>query len=282
MAIVTIARLTLREAARRRLLLAVFLLTLVVVGLTGWGFSTVSPADERGRHLTHGELMTTDAAILILIAYMFSVVLALGAAFLAAPAIATDAESGLLLAMLPRPIRRADVLLGKWLGLGCLLALYAAAASALELGTVRTVSGYLPPHPLLAVLYLIGQSLVMLSLGLLLSTRLSPVTGGVVVLVVYGVTWLAGIIGVIGADLGSRGLAAAGTIIGLIVPSDAFWRGAVYNLEPAALLAVTHGVEKNAPFMVSQAPQGAWLIWSGGWVAAVLCLAAFSFGRRDL
>jgi ABC-type transport system involved in multi-copper enzyme maturation permease subunit len=282
MAIVTIARLTLREAARRRLLLAVVLLTLVVVGLTGWGFSTVTPTDEQGRLLSHSEALTTDAAILILIAYMFSVVLALGAAFLAAPSIATDAESGLLLAMLPRPIRRSDVLLGKWLGLGCLLALYAIGASVLELGAVRAISGYLPPHPLLAVLYLIGQSLVMLSLGLLLSTRLSPVTGGVVVLVVYGVTWLAGIMGVIGADLGSRGLTAAGTIIGLIVPSDAFWRGAVYNLEPAALIAVSHGVEKNAPFMVSQAPQAAWLIWSAGWVAAVLCLAAFSFGRRDL
>jgi ABC-type transport system involved in multi-copper enzyme maturation permease subunit len=277
-----IARLTLREAARRRLLLAVVVLTLLVVGLTGWGFSTTSTASDQGRQLTQGEILATDATILILIAYMFSVVLALGAAFLAAPAIAGDAESGLLLAILPRPIRRSDVLLGKWLGLATLLALYAAGAGALELTTVRIVSGYLPPHPIMAVLYLICQSLVMLTLGLLGSTRLSPVTGGVVVLVIYGVTWLAGIIGVLGAGLANHGLTAATTIIGLIVPSDAFWRGAVYSLEPAAVIALSHGVEKSAPFAVSQAPASAWVIWAFGWIVAVVGLAVISLNRRDL
>ena len=117
MPLLIIARLTLREAARRRLLLAVVLLTLLVVGLTGWGFSTTSSGSANGQQLTRSEILTTDATVLILIAYMFSVVLALGAAFLAAPSVAADIESGLLLAILPRPIRRSDVLLGKWLGL---------------------------------------------------------------------------------------------------------------------------------------------------------------------
>ena len=282
MPLLIIARLTLREAARRRLLLAVVLLTLLVVGLTAWGFSTASSGGENGRQLTHSEVITTDATVLILIAYMFSVVLALGAAFLAAPTVAADIESGLLLAILPRPIRRSDVLLGKWLGLAALLAIYAGGAGALELITVRVVSGYLPPHPVLAVLYLICQSLVMLTLGLLGSTRLSPVTGGVVVLVIYGVTWLAGIIGVLGSGLANHRLTAATTIIGLIVPSDAFWRGAVYSLEPAAVIAVAHGVERNAPFAVAQAPATAWVIWAICWVLLVLGLAVVSLNRRDL
>lgn len=282
MAILTIASLTLREASRRRLLLAVVLLTILVVGLTGWGFSTTARRDAQGVPLSQSEIVATKATILILISYMFSVVLTLGAAFLAAPAVAGDVESGLLLAILPRPIRRSDLLLGKWLGLAFLLALYACVASGLELGTVRAVSGYLPPHPIRAVLYLTGQSLIMLSLGLLGSTRLSAITGGVVVLVIYGVTWLAGIIGVLGADLGNKGLTAAATIIGLIVPSDAFWRGAVYSLEPAAVIATASGLEKNAPFAVLQAPQTSWLIWAAIWVVAVLGLAIYSFDRRDL
>ena len=38
MAALTIARLTIREAARRKLLLALAILTVIVIGLTGWGF----------------------------------------------------------------------------------------------------------------------------------------------------------------------------------------------------------------------------------------------------
>jgi len=50
-------------------------------------------------------------------------VLAMGSVFVASPAIAGEIESGLALAILPRPIRRSEVVLGKWLGLGALVLL---------------------------------------------------------------------------------------------------------------------------------------------------------------
>ena len=54
--------------------------------------------------------------------FMFSFVLALGAAFVGAPSIHNDVESGVMLAILPRPVRRSEVVLGKWLGLALLIA----------------------------------------------------------------------------------------------------------------------------------------------------------------
>ncbi|HUX88532.1 MAG TPA: ABC transporter permease subunit, partial [Chloroflexota bacterium] len=126
MAIWTIVRLTLKEASRRRLLHAAVLLTFVMVGFTGWGFSRLTTLTCGGHACPDSEIRITAAVLLILIAYMFNFILAIGAAFIAAPAIAGDIESGLFLAILPRPIRRSEVVLGKWLALVILVAGYAA------------------------------------------------------------------------------------------------------------------------------------------------------------
>ena len=114
MPLLVVARLTLREAARRRLLLAVAVLTVAVIGLTGWGISRIATLhNDNGQPLPHSEVMATTAGLVIMLAYMFSFVLAIGAAFLAAPAIAGDVDSGLVLALLPRPLRRSQFVLGK-------------------------------------------------------------------------------------------------------------------------------------------------------------------------
>ena len=50
--------------------------------------------------------------------------------------------------MLARPIRRAEVLVGRWLGLAFVVCLYALAAGYLELGAVALLTGYVPVDPL--------------------------------------------------------------------------------------------------------------------------------------
>ncbi len=104
----TIVRLTLFEALRRRTLWALVVLTAVIVVLTGLGFEyLVTQARERGTGELRLQLGVSQ--VLILCAFMFSFILATTAAFLAAPAIAGDVESGVLLAMLARPLGRGDV-----------------------------------------------------------------------------------------------------------------------------------------------------------------------------
>src|SRR5580658_3310850 len=46
------------------------------------------------------------------------------AAWVAADAIASDMKSGVILAVMARPVRRWEYLLGKYLGVQCLLAIY--------------------------------------------------------------------------------------------------------------------------------------------------------------
>ena len=68
---------------------------------------------------------------------MFSFVLAMTAAFIGAPAIGGDLESGVALAILARPLRRAEILLGRWLGCALVVAAYAAASGLLAIGVTR-------------------------------------------------------------------------------------------------------------------------------------------------
>jgi len=276
-----IARLTLREVVRRRLILAVFLLTLVIVGATGWGFSRLNTLTRNGQIVSHAEILTTAASLVLLIAFMFNFVLAIGAAFLAAPAVAADVESGLVLALLPRPIRRGDVVVGKWLGLAVLLAGYTAVAGALELAVIKAVVGYAPPHPATAILFLIGQSLVLLTLALLGSTRLPSITGGIIALVLFGVAWIVGIIAEIGAVFNNTGITTAGTVVSLLLPTNGLWQGAQYNLQPAALTGIARATNETG-VVAGAPPSTPYILWAAGWVIVMLFLSVRSFSRRDL
>src|SRR5947207_2424859 len=129
---ITIVRITVLEAARRRLLWALAVLTVVTVAFTGWGFERLVTL-ARERHVNELQLTIGVSQTVILVAFMFSFVLAMTAAFFAAPALASDIDSGVAQAMLARPLRRVDLLLGKWLGLVIVIVGYAAVSGSVEL-----------------------------------------------------------------------------------------------------------------------------------------------------
>jgi len=285
MNILTIAGLTVAEAVRRRIVWVLAGLTLLSVALTTWGVERlVSLARSGGT--TDLEIYVGVSQVLILVAFMFSFVLAMTAAFLGAPAIAADLESGVAHAIVARPIRRADLVIGRWLGLVVVVVLYAAASGLLEIGAVGIVSGYAPPQPILAVAFLSAQAVVLLTLSLLLSTRLPAIAAGAICVAAFGLGWMAGVFAGIGRFFDAGPLVAAAEASRWLLPSDGLWRGAIYGLEPPAVVLVAVGrggpaAEAN-PFFATTLPPGDFLVWSLLWIAIVLALAVFSFARRDL
>src|SRR6185369_12892812 len=132
--IYTVAVLTLREAGRRRVLRSLAVLTILLLGLSAWGFSRIN-AEFGG--LTTGESRIAASVVLNLVMFGLSLIAALGTAFLAGPTLAGDMESGIALAMLARPVRRPAVLLGKWLGLVVFGGSFVALAGLAQLVIVR-------------------------------------------------------------------------------------------------------------------------------------------------
>jgi ABC-type transport system involved in multi-copper enzyme maturation permease subunit len=284
--VLVIARLTVQEASRRRLLLALVILTLIVVGFSAWGFNKITTVRRGDGSLpSSAEVALLSSQLLIVVTFMYSGVLALSAAVVAGPLISNEVESGLLLSILARPVRRSEVVVGKWLGLAVLVAIYAAGSAFLELVAVNWATGYLPPHPIELVVYVGAEGLALLSLGLLLSTRLSGITGGVIALVAWLMAWIAGVVGDIGTALQNQAIQNVGTVSHLLLPTDGLWRGAVYAMEPDAFLAALRAagtVARANPFAAVDPPPLQFLAWVVVWFALMLSLSIWSFRTREI
>jgi len=280
-----IAALTLREIVRRRIVWVLLILALASVALVGVGvqrlvtFARADGADEL-------QIRIGVSQVLIMIAFMFSFVLAMSAAFLAAPAIASDVETGTVLAMLARPIRRADLVVGRWLGLSIAVAIYAVVSGLLAIAVVNLVSGHLPPSPLTAVSFLAWQAIAVLTLALALGTRLPAIAAGAITVVVFGLGWFVGVLGTIAIVFNAEPLAQAADVLGVLLPTDGLWRGVIYGLEPPLVALLAGGASARglqaSPFFSFSAPPLTFVAWSVAWVLLVVTVGALLFRRREL
>ena len=278
--VLTVAALTLREASRRRVLRSLAALTVVLLALSAWGFSRIN-AEFSG--LTSGEARIVASIVLNLVMFGLSLISALGTAFLAGPTLAGEVESGIALAVLARPVRRHTVLLGKWLGLVTFAGGFVAIAGLAQLLIVRVTVGYWPPHPAVGLGLLVAQAMVLLTLGLLLSTAISPMASGVVAVGLFGATWVAGVVGAAGEAFGYDSIARVGTVSRVLLPTDGLWRSAMNAFQDPTLLLMfsTEGFEGH-PFLSPAPITPAYLGWAGLWVALILGLAGLAFQRRDI
>jgi ABC-type transport system involved in multi-copper enzyme maturation permease subunit len=285
--VLTFAKLTVWEASRRKLLIAVVLLTLVVIAVTGWLFHELRFARGPGGGPELGEfqLRVIASQTLIAVVFLFAGVLALMSVLVAAPSLSGDVESNLVLALLARPVRRSELVLGKWLGLAALVVLYAAGSGILELLVVNWATGYVPPQPVQLVVYVAGLGLVLLTLALLLSTRLAGMTAAIIPLAAYFMAWVCGILGGVGQALGNQALITTGIVSRLVLPTDGLWRGAVYAMEPATVVATLRTAGPAAagnPFGATDPPAPAFLAWTFLWFALGVGLTLWSFRRREI
>lgn len=278
--ILIIASLTVREAARRRLLAALALISVVIVALSGWGFYRLSHA----KALTSGEVGVALPEAYILFMFMFSFIVALSASAVASPAVSAEIDSGVLQTVIARPVRRGEVLLGKWLGLAGLLAAYTATVSGLQVAVVYLVSGFVPPNPAAAATFLFAEGVVLLTLVLLLSTRLSALAAGVAGVALFGLAWLGGVAGQLGTAFGIHSLHTASEISQYLMPTDGMWQGSIYYLEPSSFITQTLGesARTQGPFFTQTAPTWQYLTWASIWLLLVLVLGLVSLERREL
>ena len=282
---IAIARITLLEAARRRILWILAGVTVLSVVLTAWAIGQIT-ALSTAQGNTAIQIALGISQVLILAAFMFSFVLAMTAAVLAAPAIGADIESGIAQAIFARPIRRSDVVLGRWLGLAVVVAAYALAAGLGEIGAVRLASGYGPPDPLGSVAYLAAQAIVLMTFTLVLSTRLPTIAAGAVSIVAFGLGWMAGVLGGVGAYFGVAALGTAADVSHALLPTDLLWRGVVFALEPPAVILALAGrgarIFQANPFFASSPPEPAAVAWSVAWVGLALGIAIALLRRREI
>jgi Cu-processing system permease protein len=279
-----IARFTLHEAISRRLILAGVIISLGYLALFGIGFRllynwAISTSQTPESRLTVGFVF---ALLTLFGVYVVNYLASFLALFLSVASISGEIDSGTLHAVLARPIRRAEFVAGRWLAYVLLLAVYVVFMSGAVLLAARLMAGFEVPDPMPAVLLMILEVTLLLTISLLGSTLLPTLANGVIVFTLLGLAWLAGMIQVLGQVIQNDTLLNLGTAVGLLIPSDALWRGASYYLQPPSLLAMTGLARGGVPFFSNVPIAPALLYWAIAYTGLALVLAMLVFRRRDL
>lgn len=275
-----IARLTFREALRRRMIWLVLALSAVFVVIYYWGFTQVK-AEFIGQPAEDGQILTLEFASTIMVGlgfYTINFLAGVMTIFAAVGTIAGEIESGTFQAIVPKPLTRWELVFGKFLGFAAMVAAYIVLMVTSVLISSRLVAGYTPPNFVAGTALMILVSFILLSLTIFGSTIFQTMANGVVVFMLYGGALLGGLLETLGSVLNIQSLINTGVIASLILPSDAVWRRATAVFQPNSNLRF----DSPIPIAVSRAPSDAMLVYAVAYVAVLLGLAALSFRRRDL
>lgn len=281
-----IARLTFREALRKKMIWGVLLLSVGFAVVYYWGF--VQVRDDFLRHTATtgstrnpGQVITLDVVAGILVGLGFYTINFLGGVmtiFAAVGAIAGEIESGTFQAIVPKPLARWEIILGKYLGFAVMIALYLALMATDVVFTARVVTGYQPPNVVRATALVIFVSLILLALTLLGSVVLPTMANGVVVFMLYGMALLGGLLEQMGSLLTIHSLVVVGVITSLLLPSEVIWQLASNLLQPEVNIRFTGPI----PLAVAQPPSSAMVVYALAYCVVLLSLAVLAFRRRDL
>jgi hypothetical protein len=157
-----------------------------------------------------------------------------------------------------------------------------AAAGLLQYLIVWVTTGFVPPSPVVALVVMVGEAVVLLTLALLLATVLSPMASGVLAVGGFGAAWVAGVIGGIGEALGNDAVANVGTVSRVILPTDGLWHGVMASLQAPSVIADMGQGSAAMPFLSQSSLSPAYLVWVVLWLCLVLAVTATSFARRDI
>lgn len=270
---VHVARLSVREAVNRKLVLAALLLSGAFLALYTTGMVLLARNEGGVMDAMAGSVLTSLGlyALYFLVAFL--------ALTVAASAVAAEVDSGSLHALLARPLSRRAFLLGRWAALAGLLTAYTVGMGGAITLVSRVVAGHEPLSATRAIALIAFSAVLLVTLGLWWSTRLSAVATGVGLFCLFSIAWIAGFIELIGDVIGNATMTNLGIAVSLLIPSDALWRAAsYYSQSPVALGQMREGI----PLFGSTPPAPALLLWSGLYVLACLALALRTFRRRDL
>jgi ABC-type transport system involved in multi-copper enzyme maturation permease subunit len=188
-----------------------------------------------------------------------------------------EIDSGVIQTVASKPIRRADVVVGKWLGHAVIVMGYVVVLMLGVVTVVRLIAGPVPVRPFAALPLMLLEIVLLMTVSIAGGTRLSTVTNGVMALGFYGIAFIGGWIEQIGGFAGSQAARTVGVVASLISPADALWRLASYQVQPELLR--NFGA---ALFATSSIPTMLMVWWAAGFTVATLIFAVRSFSTRQL
>jgi ABC-type transport system involved in multi-copper enzyme maturation permease subunit len=211
--------------------------------------------------------------------YVVNFLIIMMAALISVDTLSGEISSGTIQAIVTKPLRRWQVVLGKWLGFTTMLALYLALMGGGVILAVRLLGNYTTPNILPGLGLMVAEGALVLTLSILGGTRLSTLANGVLVFGLYGLAFVGGWVEQIGAVVNNETVVNIGIVSSLIMPSEALWRLAAYQMQSPLTRDLGLSV---GPFGATSLPSTAMVVYAALYIGVVLGLAMLLFQRRDL
>ncbi len=277
-----IARMTFREAIRRRIVLTGLVLGIIFLVIFSIGFhliyGAITAENAAGSNI-RTQIFQAEASNFLLLAGLYAVAflsVAMGA-LLSADTLAGEISSGTIQTLVTKPLRRSDVVIGKWLGFAGLLGLYSLLMSGGTVLSVYLQSSYVPDNLLtgLALIYL--EAVLVMTVALACSSAMPALATGGLVFGLYGLAFIGGWIEQIGAIFANQTAVQVGIVSSLIIPTEALWRRAIYSMQSPLSSAL-----QMTPFSTLSVPSALMIVYAFIYLLVMLWIAVTTFQRRDI
>jgi ABC-type transport system involved in multi-copper enzyme maturation permease subunit len=202
--------------------------------------------------------------------------------------ISGEVEAGTFVILVPKPLSRVDIVVGKWLGYALIVCAYTTLMCLAFLAVIRWQTGYWPDGALAAIGLVDLGMLALLGITTLGSSLFPTVVNGAIALLLFVAAPMFSIIEFVVQLLNPTSTSTVqsiSTVISLVIPTDALWHGAAFFLLPPTASFITLGLSSGSfdtPFTSGQTVAPALLVWAVLYCIALPVLAAVRFQHRDL
>lgn len=283
-AVAVIVQYALREAARRKVLAVVIVLTAVFLVLFWLAnhfvhgrLAQITPPSD-----IHVDTRTFAGAFLLGLAMFTTLFLGVVlAVFLTLGVVSGDAERGLLQPLVVRRLSRSTLLLSRFVGAVGVCVTYVLVVYFTALVIVGLTLHWWPAQIVGPGLELAAAVVIVIALSLLGSVLLASTANGIAVFMLFGAGLVAGLLGTIGHALDSHQIEHASTIAAWALPFEALYQD--------GLRMITENTSGPTGFLLQLGPFGGayvhgWSIriWALCYVVLVGAVALAAFSRKNL
>lgn len=272
-----IAQLTIRESQRRRILWVALIMGIAFLAIFAVGFHYIlREFDLQNQPLD--EITIITGILLTAGLYATNLLVTIMAVLVSVTTISGEIDSHTIESIITKPVRRWEVVLGKWLAFAILIFLYILLLAGGLMLIVYLRAGFLFDNIPTGLALMVLQALTILSLTIAGGTRLSTLANGVLAFMLFGIALLGGWVEQIGAIFRNETAVDLGILTSLIMPTEILWKKALSLFQPD----FTGSFALGGPFAVASQPSDLMIVYGVLYMAGLLGLAMWSFSRRDL
>jgi len=270
------AGVTFREAARRKILWTAVIAGAAILALfaTGLHFQVKDSTHHNVPPLIVHQVQNALLQVGFYAVNLLTVVMTI---LTSVDTLSGEISSGTIQAIATKPLPRWEILMGKWLGFAGMIAIYLAGMFGGVAAVGYFVAGARPHGTVEGALLVYLECLLLLTVTFACGTKFSTLTNGVIVLGLHGLAFVGGWIEQIGALTSSPRLVTLGIMSSLLMPSEAIWRRASFEMQSPLTRSL-----QFSPFSSASAPSPAMLVYASVYLLIMLGIALYNFHERDL